>query len=68
MKLHDRLRDIQPRLNKPNVALDAFIFSTTQMEASREQGWAQSAEEWSAGHVLFQQSPNYLQSIFSATG
>jgi len=34
----------------------------------REQERAQSAEEWSAGHVLFQQSPNYLQSIFSAAG
>jgi len=65
MRLHDRLRDIQPKLKKPNVALDAFIISTTSMEALREQGWTQSAEEWAAKHVIFQHTPNYLQSIFS---
>ena len=66
MKLHDRLKEIQPRLNNPNVALDAFIISTTSIESLREQGWTQSAEEWASRHVLFQQSPDYLRHIFSA--
>ncbi|TSA21470.1 hypothetical protein D4R75_06110 [bacterium] len=65
MKLHDRLRDTELKLKKPNVALDVYIISTTSMEALRNEGWTQSAEEWAANHVLFQLTQNYLQSIFS---
>ena len=65
LKLYDRLKDIQPKLKKPNLSLDSYIISTTSMEVLHDQGWIRSAEEWAVNHVLFQESRDYLQSIFA---
>ena len=65
LNLHNRLKDIQPKLKAPNVSLDSYIISTTSVEALRNQGWNRTAEEWATNHVLFQESPNYLQRLFS---
>jgi len=65
LNLHNRLKEIQPKLKKPNVSLDSFIVSTTSIESLTSQGWNRSAEEWTTNHVLFQESEDYLQQMLS---
>jgi hypothetical protein len=65
LKLHDRLRDIEPKLKKPNISLDSYIISTTSLEVLHNQGWKRSAEDWAINHVLFPKNRDYLQRIFT---
>ncbi len=65
LNLHNRLKDIQPRLRKPDVSLDSFIISTTSIESLVNQGWNRSAEEWAVNHVLFQADIGYLNALFT---
>jgi hypothetical protein len=65
LRLHERLREIEAKLNRPNVSLDAYIVSTTKLEAMQTQGWPATVAEWATGHVLFQDNKDYVQRIFA---
>lgn len=64
IQFHERIKDVEKRLNDPSVVLNSFILSWTQHPQLK---WASSKEELEKKHVLFMTDDRdgYMEKLFN---
>ncbi len=63
MNFHVRIKDIEQRLNDPNVILNSFILSVTPYQLLQ---WGETQDDLQHKHVLFMNDgrDNYIKNLF----
>lgn len=63
VQLHKKIKDIEAKLNNPNVILNSIITTDSPLTSLVDY---HSEEEWNDNNVFFMSNVNYIQKIFEA--
>ena len=63
VQFHKVIKDIETRLKDVHVRLESFIVTPTPIAAVIDRGL--SCEEWAEKHVLFMDSPKYIELLMN---
>lgn len=69
VRLHRTIKDVQQRMNDPDVRLDSFILSVTRFETVKTQ-WSLTKAELARRHVLFmrEDADTYIREMLCRMG